>query len=303
MTPFHAPHADDRSTRIAYLIGMPRAGTTFLYRNLQKHPQVFVPYRRKTNYFSLHADKGPDWFLDHFSEMTVGQNGIDTETLCFLNPDLPSLERIAEFNPHARAMLVVRPPGAWAWSMYRQIATFDDHLPSFETWLDGGYVLTEDGHQVRIHISDGHFRDTFDRAKRLFAGRLLVMDFALIGDAPLKVLREIETFLGLSSHFTDSNFDNRVINAADRVHVPWLVRLQRSPHLLAWLGRLPPAWVRVLRAQYDSMTAGRSNRTQARAGATTGSSDRDAIALATTRLAGDEAFVATLFASSQVLRL
>ncbi|MBN2757956.1 MAG: hypothetical protein JXR51_12320 [Bacteroidales bacterium] len=41
---------------------MPRAGTTFMYHYLQKHPEVFLPYRKEIQYFDLNYSEGENWY-------------------------------------------------------------------------------------------------------------------------------------------------------------------------------------------------------------------------------------------------
>jgi hypothetical protein len=57
--------------------GMPRCATTFLYHNLQKHPSVFCPFRKETNYFSVNYHKGIDWYRHLYREIRPGQIGAD----------------------------------------------------------------------------------------------------------------------------------------------------------------------------------------------------------------------------------
>ena len=145
-----------KKNKIAILAGMPRAATTFLYHNFNLHPEIFVPHRRKTNYFSLHNDSSEDWFLSHFKDMPKGSFAVDTETLAFVNTNIKSPMLIKQFNKNAKIILCVRDPAEWVVSFYKQISTFENNLPSFEKFLFGHYTLVEDGRNIVFRPDHGH---------------------------------------------------------------------------------------------------------------------------------------------------
>jgi hypothetical protein len=281
--------------RISFLIGMPRAGTTFLYHNLQKHPQIYVPFRRKTNFFSIHSNEDASWFLDHFKGIKRAQIGIDTETLYYVDREMRSLERIRALNPDAKAILFVRRPGDWAVSLYNQISTFDRNAPPFEKFLKGSYMLIEDEKRIPFNMREGDIQANIERARSVFAGNLLIINFDLLERSPLAVLQQIETFLGLDHYFATGNFDEIKINAADRGHIKWLARLLRNRLLIDVLRRLPRRVVIFFRRLYDSGSAFTGGREERK---TAGSSAN--LALAARFYAADELYVGNLFKDSDV---
>lgn len=240
---------------ISYIIGMPRAGTTFLYHNLNKHPDLYVPFRRKTNYFSLHCDKDTEWFLDHFKDMKPNQIGIDTETLYFVDKNLQSYKKIKELNPDAKVMLFVRQPDEWAYSFYKQIATFDKNICSFEDYLNGKYILIEDNKEIPFNIQDGDIKTMIEDIKDIYQDQLLLIDFKLFKDNPLKLLNDIEKFLGVKNFFNHNNFQNKKINASDRGHIPILANLLRQQWLIDLLSKLPSGFVKTIRLLYDNLSS------------------------------------------------
>lgn len=241
--------------KIAYIIGMPRAGTTFLYHNLNKHPKLYVPFRRKTNYFSLHRDKTVEWFLEHFKEMPTTQVGIDTETLFFSDKNLKSYKNIKEMNPNAKVMLFVRSPDDWAYSFYKQIATFDKNIVPFEEFLNGDYVLVEDAKEVPFNIKDGDIENIIEDIRKEFGSNLLMIDFRLFKNDPLRLLQTIEKFLEIDNFFTNDNFQNKKINASNRGHVTFLANLLREQWLIDVLSKMPPSFVKTLRLAYDNLSS------------------------------------------------
>ena len=239
---------------IVYIIGMPRAGTTFLYHNLSKHPSLYVPFRRKTNYFSLHREKPIEWFLDHFKEMPDNKLGIDTETLFFVDKNLQSYKKIKDTNPNAKVMLFVRKPDEWVYSFYKQIATFDKDIGQFKDFLDGKYILTEDAKQISFNIKDEDIQMLIEDIRKEFGNNLLLVNFTLFQSNPLKLLQEIETFLGLNTYFDDNNFQNKKINASNRGHITLLANLLRKQWVITILSKLPSKFIKTIRIFYDNIS-------------------------------------------------
>ena len=50
------------------MVGMSRAGTSFMYHNLQKPPQIFVPARKELCYFAQNFSNKQEWYESFFSE-------------------------------------------------------------------------------------------------------------------------------------------------------------------------------------------------------------------------------------------
>jgi hypothetical protein len=282
--------------QIAYIVGMPRAGTTFLYHNLQKHPQIYVPFRRKSNYFSLHYEKSIDWFLEHFKDIKPDQVGIDTETLFFADKTLNSCENILKLNPDAKAMVFVREPSEWVWSVYKQITTFDKNVMPFDDFLAGKYVLTEDGKKLQFNMGEGDIESAIEMLMKTFKGNLLIVDFKLFNKNPLLILQEIEKFIGIPSFFTEKNFDNKRINASERRHSVFLVSLLRKPWLINALNRIPRNIVVFIRRVYDSFGSMAVKKPKDNIHCD------DEVLLAKKIYSRDQNYIDKIFADSQILK-
>ena len=53
-------------------IGTQKGGTTYLHGLLKQHPQVYLAYLKKCT-FSLHYDKGLNWYSHQFDIATADQ--------------------------------------------------------------------------------------------------------------------------------------------------------------------------------------------------------------------------------------
>ena len=79
-----------RDTRLPIIVipGMPRAGTTFLYHNLQKHPSIFLPFRKEIDYFNrIYRHRGINWFHSLFKGIRDGQYAGDISPACWFEPN------------------------------------------------------------------------------------------------------------------------------------------------------------------------------------------------------------------------
>src|SRR6266508_2090579 len=98
-------------------IGVPRAGTTWLYELLRTHPDVYVPLRRKElSYFDLHYNRGVEWYSKFFPpdhEVSRFRAVGEISPYYFYCPDCPA--RIADLGI-AKLVLKLRHPVDRAWS-------------------------------------------------------------------------------------------------------------------------------------------------------------------------------------------
>jgi hypothetical protein len=243
--------------QIAFLVGMPRAATTFLYHNLNSHSEFFIPFRRKSNYFSLHYGKGNDWFLSHFKNAPATSIAIDTETLSFINNGLNSPQLIKEFNENAKIILCVREPGAWVVSLYDQIATFDNRISNFEDFLAGNYTLVEDGIETKFQMNNGDIYARIKEFEDLFPNSILVLKFRDVTESPLESLRRIEQFLGVSSFYSAENVITKKINSGRRKYNKLLNKALRNEYVIAAIHYLlPRKAVLVIRWVFDGLLSG-----------------------------------------------
>ena len=129
-------------------IGAPKAGTTWLFKCLQEHPQVFMTPAKETNFFYA---ENIDGRLDEYREYFRGANGslaVGEISVRYLHsPRAP--QRIARIIPHARLLISLRNPVDQVYSHYWHLrrqnfhqydtsqvpATFEEALERFEDRL------------------------------------------------------------------------------------------------------------------------------------------------------------------------
>ncbi len=205
----------------AIMAGMSRAGTTFMYHYLQKHPDIFIPTRKEVCFFAHHFGRGAGWYSNFYKEKKGEQKTLDICGLYFSTPE--SLERIYQFNPDIKIILSVRNPFEWICSLYEQYSGIFDVLP-FKEFLKGCNVERE-GETQYIDFNNQVISKSIENYLRRFKGNVLIYDFSYFQEDPLVVLNEIESFLGVPRFFNETNFQNRKINARGRKRISWFAKL------------------------------------------------------------------------------
>ena len=236
--------------------GMPRSGTTFLYHNIQKHPSIFVPYRKELEFFNYYYDRGFDWYLDHFADMKENQAGFDIGPKYFL--DKAVIERIKSFNPDIKVILGIRDPVEFALSWYAQYSTFNLSMPPFDEFIKS-YSLTRLDKTIEVHLTDNLVPKMIEEYRNAFGGNLLMFSYSRFKKDPLSILKAIEAFAGVPAYFNDHNFDNVVINAASRKNIRIISYILSRERVITMLRVLfPPGLIRFIRSKFDR--AGKSGK-------------------------------------------
>jgi hypothetical protein len=217
--------------------GMPRCATTFLYHNLQKHPSVFCPFRKETNYFSVNYHKGIDWYRHLYREIRPGQIGADVSPSYLLHKK--AIGRIKDFNPEIKIVLGVRDLAEWSLSLYNQLLTHLWRGPTFTEFIQSFPYPFGDA-VIPIELRGGFVTNMIEDYREAFGDNLLLYHFDFFKGNSLAVLRSIERFLGIPPHYDEHNFDNMVINAGNRRNVSIITYILSREKLISVLGAVFP---------------------------------------------------------------
>ncbi len=192
-------------------IGAPKAGTTWVHRLLESHPDICVPaHRKEVHYFDLHFDEGPAWYERFFPVPGAGW---------------PAPKAMGEFTPHylydgvvparvatvptiERFILIVRDPVDRAFSHYRFRRRQDNTNLSFEEFLEAEPTALEWGFYGR------HLAPWLDELAR---SRFLVLVYEDAVADPRKTQERLAAHVGVDAgRFPD---DSGVM-AANEAFVP-----------------------------------------------------------------------------------
>ena len=190
-------------------IGTSKAGSTWIYNLLDKHPDVFMAPGKGAYYFDSHYENGIKWYLNHFRDATERVRGEVSHSYLFSED---ACQRIHQFNPEIRLMACLRNPVERAFSAYldrvkngRLHGSFEDALATEPSLLDRG--------RYAAHLQQ--YLDTFDRAN------LHIVDFEGIQSSPEKFARELFKFLDVDSS-ADKYLDLRRRMPAGKPRSRWL---------------------------------------------------------------------------------
>ena len=120
-----------------FIIGAPKSGTTSLAAALAHHPAIFVPAVKETRYFDSNTfydfeedypHKSPASYLALYEQAKrSARYAVDASVFNMYSMD--SIDRILDFSPDAKFIMVLRDPLAASKSMFRQrMKTFYTHL-------------------------------------------------------------------------------------------------------------------------------------------------------------------------------
>lgn len=97
-------------------IGAQKAGTTWLFAMLSRHPQVRFPAGKEAHFWDYYLDRGLDWYRGLFeppAQPGVCQGDI-TPAYAILERDV--IEQVARAFPRVRLIYIIRNPVDRAWS-------------------------------------------------------------------------------------------------------------------------------------------------------------------------------------------
>lgn len=190
--------------------GMPRAGSSWLYRNLSLHPHAGVSKLKEINFFSINHDRGIDWFDSLYPDKSRHIR-FDVSPFYFLDPDFH--HRVAKSNLSTKVVIILREPNIWVKSLYYQIKSYTLNMPSFPEFIKE-HVINFDNRPRTIKLSEFDFLGRIHELTRAFKGNLLLINFDLIKDNPVLLLNEIEKFASLPAFYDNSNIICSQVNAS-----------------------------------------------------------------------------------------
>jgi len=122
-----------------FIVGAARSGTTFLWWQLKRNPRVFMPedeLNKEPAYFSDKNRKLTFYsYLELFNYASDKHKLIGEASTAYLT-DPKSAERIRDFNPHAKILILLRNPAERAYSLYNwMVQEGYEHATSFERAL------------------------------------------------------------------------------------------------------------------------------------------------------------------------
>lgn len=116
-------------------IGAPRAGTTWLSRLIESHPDAFFANPKEVHFFDRYYDKGWGWYEAHFPDEADRYTAMGEFTPHYLfQPEVA--ERIAAEPSIRHLIAILRNPVDRAFSHYTWRMQMDFYRKSFSSFLE-----------------------------------------------------------------------------------------------------------------------------------------------------------------------
>lgn len=128
-------------------IGTSKAGSTWLFDLLSRHPDVYMPPTKGTYFFDHHFAKGWDWYSQHFAAATTEK--IVAEISHSYLYSKKACERIFRMDPEVKLMVCLRDPVNRAFSMYLDGVRNGKWQGTFEQRIDDTPEIFEHGQYSR----------------------------------------------------------------------------------------------------------------------------------------------------------
>jgi hypothetical protein len=250
-----------------FIAGHPKCGTTALYLMLKSHPQVFLPDVKEPRYFaadqrSAHGRHPPrdrprtlEGYLALFADARPDQI-IGEASPNYLSSRVAAAA-IAEVQPQARVIVIVREPAAFLRSFHLQMVSskvetetdFGEALALEEQRRKGRRIPRACHHPEALLYSDHvRYAEQIERFRAVLPPEnVLVLIYEEFRADNQATARKVLEFLGLDTSVTLDSVETKPLRAARsrRLHdLVWLARRAgKNPAAAGWKGRALAAMV------------------------------------------------------------
>lgn len=204
-----------------FIVGAQRAGSTYLYHLLDEHPEIAMsrPVRPEPKFFlndQLYA-KGRAYYEDtYFSGHTEATRYLGEKSTSYIE-SVDAANRIHQFYPDARILMILRNPVIRAYSNYKFSVAHQIEKLSFEDALQAEPArLTEASFSTSVnpfaYCQRGHYIDYIEAYLKIFdRSQLEILIFEdLVGKS--ENVQRLYRWLGIDDSFKPASL-NKVVNA------------------------------------------------------------------------------------------
>ncbi len=214
-------------------LGAQRAGTTWLYRCLAEHPQVFMTAKKEVYFFHLNYDRGMSWYQDLFADAgSALARGEITPDYMYREQ---ALDRIANDLPDVRVIVMLRDP------VERAISAIALHPDRYK-----GLSLRDTFEKFPDLIERGlytlHLKKIYEY---IDPQRVLILFYDDISLAPGRMLDQVFEFIGVDKGVRPPSMGtrvNRVIypgaqGLIQRIGLGWSIEFVKRTPIGGWIRR------------------------------------------------------------------
>ena len=182
------------------IIGVQRAGTTWLYTQLKKHPDICMgKHRKEISYFDKYYDRGEQWYKAFFEQCE--KEKIIGEVSPNYIYDTNCAERIYKLVPEVKLIIVLRNPINRAYSQYKKKVVDFGNKKSFMENLKNMRKIPERGlyyKQIKRYL------------KYFSRNNIRFLIFEEMTNNPEENLRKVFGFLGVNPSFLPDGYQKNV---------------------------------------------------------------------------------------------
>jgi len=177
-----------------FVAGSSKSGTTWLYKCLQAHPNVFVPEKDALHFFNLNYHKGTNWYHQWF------RGSEEFPIICDPTPsyirDAAAAQRIHDYNPDAKLVFLLRNPYDRLFSHYwhqKRKARIHFEIKDILGYNEvGNYDLFEIWVRPSLYYEQlKHYVEHFDQEQLVF------FKFEHLQNNPEDLLKQLFEFLNI----------------------------------------------------------------------------------------------------------
>ncbi|MCC7087153.1 MAG: sulfotransferase [Pirellulales bacterium] len=220
-----------------FIVGAMKSGTSSLHNYLGDHPEVFMCEPKEPCYFVAKEElnwpaieawgfwKGEQNYLKLFENAGHATIIGESSTLYTKAPHINGVPgRIAQFNPEARLIYVMRDP------VERTISHYWHHVNHNDEWREPLAAIRDSS----LYRDVSNYAMQLDPYVRLFGiDRIFVLTFEELTAAPARTLAKVFHWLGVDDQFTPRNLNERANVTPEQIDQVrfrgWLKRLRFSP--------------------------------------------------------------------------
>ena len=188
-----------------FLVGGQKCASTWIYRCLKEHPEIFVAATDEIHYFDINFRRGKSWYNKYFENYRGQKAAGDTTSSYMRDRCVP--RRIFEFNREAKIIFSLRNPIERAFSHYWhekkkgkigfEFGEVFENYDLYENWIVTGFYCQ---HLTRFYE---YFKND----------QILILLYDDLKNDAYSFLRRIFGFLEVDTEFVPSVIEKK-INAA-----------------------------------------------------------------------------------------
>ncbi len=172
-------------------IGAQKAGTTWLFRHLARHPGIAFPAGKELHFWNRFPNAEPNEYLQRFPACDPGvRQGEITPAYALLEAD--SIARVRAANPELRVIYCLRNPIERAWSSALMAVHRAEMLPDEAS--DHWFI---DHFRSAGSVGRGDYLTTYRRWRAVFGTEpLLLLRFEDVVERPAELLERCARHIG-----------------------------------------------------------------------------------------------------------